>query len=219
MYKCPYVCLLAVCLVLPTAAWADINLVQNGGFETLGAAHPGSGYTIYDANWWSIADQNSVPTTGVCVNGTCGAPFSPHSGNAAVWGGAYTAAHDNTTSQPSTVMQQSITTLAGVWYNLTFYLSRVEVNGPPITNAWSVTWNGNQIGGATNVSSFPYTQMSYGVTGTGSDQLGFAFFDQNGAFELDDVSLTAPEPGSVSLLVTMLAGVVGLAGVLKKKLT
>jgi hypothetical protein len=79
----------------------------------------------------------------------------------------------------------------------------VNVNGSNVINAGGPT--------SATTDSFTYT----GATAVANISIGY--MATNGNPEV--LQVTAPEPGSVSALLTMLAGVAGFAGILKKKLT
>jgi len=219
---------LMACLLLPVAARADI--VTNGGFESLtGQLNSGTGGgALYGATGWAIVDPNTTAdpgtqATGVCSTGgaaPCGGGFVPHNGSNAFWGGAYNGGQgNNPTGLPGTVSQTLLPDVNGQKYTLSFYLAEV---GGGADKYWNVMWNGVTVDSGTQ-SAIPYTLESVTVTGTGgSDALKFSFYDNGGtAYLLDDVSVTAtaPEPGSVTLLSTMLFGLAGLVAVFRKKLS
>lgn len=71
-------------------------------------------------------------------------------------------------------------------------------------------WDGSPLLNLSNVAAFGYTQYTFTVSGTGTDQLSFAGYEVPAFFYLDDVSVTgAPEPSSVLLLASGLAGLIG----------
>jgi hypothetical protein len=77
-----------------------------------------------------------------------------------------------------------------------------------------------QVGGSTVINSAsPTVDRSDSFTYTGSSgpvSIAIGYMATNGNPEV--LQVTAPEPGSVSVLLTMLAAVAGFAGILKKKL-
>ncbi len=186
---------------------------------------------LYNASPWVIVDPNIPPlseaATGVCLTTTCGAPFGPHSGNAFFYGGAWEGSTGN--GAASTVSQEMPTALL-TNYAISFWLAQPAAGSK---NSWTVTWDGILLDGADNQGVFGYTHFLVPTLSSlaGMDTVKFSFYDNSASgglagYELDDVSiipvgvgtLSAPEPGSVVLFMTMLLGVAGLVGFLKKRL-
>jgi hypothetical protein len=85
-------------------------------------------------------------------------------------------------------------------------------------NDLNVYWNGSLIYNLTNAGdTLPnYVEYSFNVAATGSDTLTIGIRNDPAWQALDDVSVTGtPEPGTLMLLGS---GVIGLAGVLRRKL-
>jgi hypothetical protein len=90
-------------------------------------------------------------------------------------------------------------------------------------NDFTVIWNGVDVGpDLVDVGGFSYSQFSgvlSGNPGAGANSLTFAFRQDPAYWGLDDVvvlaNTTVPEPGS---LVLMGSGILGLAGVVRRKL-
>jgi hypothetical protein len=194
--------------MLPGMAWADI--VVNGGFENpTNPAPSGAGYL--DVPGWTITSPGDVSATVDCTTGTCGSPFSPYAGDAAIWGGAYSP------YAAGTIVQSTITDVTGEVYSLSFWLAKVvyPLPGGPLDNSAEVYWNGAPIFSETNLAPQAYTQYTAFVTGTGSDQLQFALFDNTGGLLLDNVGVNQVPDGGTTLSLLGLA-IVGLAGLRRK---
>ncbi len=105
-------------------------------------------------------------------------------------------------------LSQTLATTVGTNYELTFFLA----GDGQTPSEFQVT-----LGGTTfdelNLPVFAYSAMSLTLTATSSSTLlQFGFRDDNGFFNLDDVSVSAvPEP--VSLTLSFLGAVVVLASV------
>jgi len=180
--------LIAAGLLSAPAANASPNIITNGGFETGG----------FDG--WTTSNLNA---TGVEASGFDG--YAPEEGN-------YFVGMGNVGSDG--VIEQTVADTAGASYALTYWLSG---NGTGFSD-FSVAWNGNQLDGSYFSNfSFPWTQFSFTVVGTGSDTL--TFFERNDPSydALDDVQLSAttdtPVPGALALLGF---GLVGLGGIRRK---
>ena len=158
----------AICLAA-TKAHAQ-NLVQNPGFET--------GTTF--APFWNLNDPNVPPPLSVIgVN-----PTFAHSGQ-------HYAALGTFGAPPSPAsLQQSLATVPGQAYTLSFWLAHdVTTPPPPVSNQFQVFFGGVLVQTLTNVGTFGYTQFSFAVTAAfASTSLNFVFVDGNDFFRLDDVS-------------------------------
>src|ERR1035438_2737268 len=114
MNRIAWVFVLAVCLMLPGMAWADI--VVNGGFEN--PTNPALYAGYLDVPGWTITSPEPGYTVDCTTNGNaCGSPFYAHSGVAAIWGGASSA------GSAATIVQTTITDVAGEVYSLSFWLA------------------------------------------------------------------------------------------------
>jgi hypothetical protein len=159
---------------------ASADLVTNGGFET-----SFSGWTTIAASSGSIF----------------GVGGNPHSGNhAAFFAGTTVGSYDQ--------IQQTLATVAGQSYDLTFWLAQnILAPGPP--NNFQALVGGVLVNNILNAGLFGYTQFSDTFTATSSSTvLAFRAYDGPSAFSLDDVSVNpnqaaVPEPGSVMLLGTI----------------
>ena len=189
------VCLLAAALLLgATGRLHSANLVANPGFET-------GNFT----GWGTTAASGGSSNFG--VNAT-----NPHSDTYA----AFFSATNNTSAGDH--IYQDFVTPTGTTYDLTFWLAG-NINSTDSTlQRFRVTWGSNLLVNTTFPGSFDYTQFTFtGLTpdvfGGGSTRLEFSGYNNNGAFYLDDVSLTrvsaaVPDTGSSALLMSL-----GLVGV------
>jgi hypothetical protein len=179
----------AVLASLAIVALSTISVradLLNGGFETMGSSWTNG---VTNAPSWTIADASQA--TGIFNSSYLG--LGAHSGNAFLWGGAFNGA--------TATVSQTVTTTAGQYYNLEFFLGNTN-GGQAANNNWSVMWNGTTLTSATNASASGYTDYNFLVSGTGHDTLTFVFRNEPGAFGLDDVTLRASAvPISPSLIL------------------
>jgi hypothetical protein len=172
--------------LLCTVAWnANANLVANPGFETGNF----SGWTVNDPSGFTGVGNDAA--------------FA-HSGSHY----AFLGATPNTGS-----LSQSLTTVAGTFYTLSFYLANDMTPGLGPTTAFEVFWNGASVLALPgNSPVFGYTNFTIsGLVATGgATTLEFRYRHDNDFWRLDDCSVTVPESASTIWLALPTFAALGL---------
>ena len=171
------------------------NLVVDGSFEDqLQAA---GSWTVYSAiNGWTTVGGSGIEVR----NQVAGNAFD----------GANYVELDSTSNS---AMAQTLTTVAGAQYSLSFaYAARAGVSAG--SNPIEVLWNGLSLATVTangnGQSGNAWQLFDYVVTGSGSDTLGFRAVGVSDSYggSLDAVTVTAvPEPSTYAM---MFAGLVAI---------
>jgi len=157
-------------------AQAAINIVTNGGFET------------GDFTGWTLTGNTGFsgvqcPGAGFVPQGNCDAFFGPVGSNA--------------------ILSQTLGTQAGSTYLITFQFE--NDGGTP--NAFSASFGGTTLTSGTNLAASPFHLLSFAVLATSSSTPLTFMFRQDPAFmQLDAVSVSVPEPGTMALLGAGIAG-------------
>ena len=173
--------------LLCTVAWnaKAVNLVTNGGFET------GS------FSGWTHTDPSNFDNIGTD-------PLFAHSGTY----------HANLGASPGPgALSQSLTTVAGNFYTLSFYLANDITAGLGPSTAFEVFWNGvSVLALPANSPAFGYTNFTItGLVATGSaSTLLFQYHHDNDFWRLDDVSVNVPEGGSTMWMALPTFAAIGL---------
>ena len=180
--------ILCTAALLCTAVWSAqaVNIVNNPGFET------GS------FSGWTHSDPNNPTNDNIGSD-----PQFAHSGTY----------HANLGATPNPgSLSQSLTTVAGQFYNLSFWLANDITAGLGPGNSFQVFWNGGLVFALTNASPFPYTQAGASnlLATSGSTLLEFRYRHDNDFWRLDDVSVSVPEAFSTIWLALPAFGALGM---------
>jgi hypothetical protein len=175
--KLSIVAAVSAAAVMFGAQAARADLVVNGGFET-GTL---SGWTL------SNASDTWVSTS----------PGYVHSGSYGLEAG-------NVGSD--SVLSQTLTTVAGTTYDISFWL----YSDGQTPNDFTVAFGGTQIFQQTNMPTFGYTEFSLQETATSNlTSLAFGLRDDPGYLGLDDISVNVsavPEPSTWAMMILGFAG-------------
>ncbi len=200
-------------LSLASSAPADDNLVQNGGFEAPDISL-GNYYQTVDAGQSGLTDWT---VTGVSIDIVSSVAANDPAGTSGEWSHSGTQGIDLAgTPGPGGVLQ-SLSTVAGQDYTLSFWAS---TNGPSQSDLY-IQWDGTDLAGTPPASGLTtpaqglpstWTEFTYNVVGTGSDTVAlFTNNSSNAGPLVDDVSVVAaPEPSALWTLGMGLALSLGL---------
>jgi hypothetical protein len=147
-------------------SYQSTPLVINGGFEYGSLA------------FWTLSGTDGGSTLGSTAYDS-GQSTYVHSG--------FYSALLGTNSGPG-YLSQTIPTLAGQTYTLSFWLKNIS---SLVTNSFAVSWNGSTLYTQTNLGTFSFTNLQFPVAGggSGSSTLQFTFHNAKSFFGLDDVTL------------------------------
>jgi hypothetical protein len=175
-------------------SWPFALLEGNGGFET------------GDFSDWSFSGDTNTSFAVDIDDGLVGTSLPGVSYAQFVHSGLYGAALGQGGSLGT--LSQTLPTVASQYYLLSCWLSSISSNGVTTPNQFMIQWNGTTLFNQTNMSAFPWTNLQYIVTATGSATvLQFSFRDDPAALALDDVTLQAV-PTPFFQTVTQSAGTV-----------
>ena len=186
------------------ASAAPISLITNGSFEDVSSDE---GVQTLTPGTWQI--YGSIP-------GWSSGPYGIEVRNnvaGAAYDGKLFIELDTTNNS---IALQSIATVAGSLYKLTFFYSPRPGVTAATTNNIEVYWNGTllQLLSGTGGSTHNWQAFNFSVTGTGSDTLQFKATGEDNSYggSLDMVSLThaVPEPGTLALLMGGLLAALGV---------
>lgn len=170
------------------------NLLTNGSFET------------GDFTGWTLGGNSGL------IEVVTGA-FYQYSG--AEDGSYYVVA--GPVGSPGS-LSQTFSDVAGRNYTFSFWFASVGDN----PSSFSAMWDNNTVLSLTNPNTGSnWTEFTFSETGTGSDSITFNFQDNPGWIGLDNVSVSGSAPGTVpepSSLLLLGSGVLGLGGVIRRKL-
>ena len=147
----------------------NVNLVQNGGFETGDFTDwSGTATTDFDADF--VADGSFYY-------------IDPHSGNDVALMGAV--------GGPD-YLSQTLSTTNGQNYLFSSWVNSPDAVTP---NVCSISWNGTTLFDQANMPQLVWTNLQYIVTATGSSTvIQFGMEDDTSFLGLDDISVTALYP-------------------------
>jgi hypothetical protein len=175
--------ILAAAFAVGLSSSASADLVTNGGFET----GDFTGWTVNTTDFSFVGVDNNAP----------------HSGTY----GAYVGSLDNTT------ISQSIATVAGQTYTVSFWLmAESDLFGAATPNSFSASFGGVTLLSLQDAQAFDYKFYTFDVTASQNGSLlSFVGNDAPAFLDLDDVSVSVtaavPEPTTWAMLLLGFAGV------------
>ena len=192
---------LGIVIVLLATSATAADLVVNGGFTT----GDFSGWNNPTGAWFigGVGSDPGAPTdTSFAASTAC------------TGAGCNDAASGNTLSQ-------TLNTVAGTTYVLTFYYDPGPHQGGVfgLTTELEVFWNGASVDTITNPTMDTWSQYSVaGLTASGtSTTLEFTGRADESSLFLTDVSVTAPEPMTLTLIGGGLLGLGALGTILRRR--
>ena len=110
-------------------------------------------------------------------------------------------------------ISQTLTTLPGNFYNITFWVMvEADVTGNSVPNSFEFDWDGAPVTSFANAGPSGYTEYQFKLAAsTASTLLQFSFSDTPAFIDFDSVDVTAiPEPTSLALALGALGGMVAV---------
>lgn len=168
----------------------------------LWAAAPGFANSLCDASPGNLVVNCGFETgdfTGWTVTGNDGYTFVAPDGFGGANSGNFYATFGSLDAD--TEISQTFTDVAGQEYVFSFYYASTG----DVPHDFTAEWDGVSLLSSVDTPQQPYTQYSFNVVGTGSDEI--SFFGRNSpSFEsLDDVVVGVPESSSAWIML-MLVG-------------
>ncbi len=180
------------------------NLVSNCGFE--------SG----DFTGWTLIG-NDVPGESGSLYGVEQTDPYPTPDGTAPNSGSYQAFFADLESN-ATTLSQTITTVPGKEYSVSFDMAQLLVGPGTVNNTFTADFGSTILANYTDVSVHGYEAFSFSTDATStSSALKFQLGNDAGEFLLDDVSVTAvPEPSTASLVLIGLS-ILGFGAVSRRR--
>jgi hypothetical protein len=170
------------------------NLVANCGFET------------GDFTSWTLAG-NDVPGELGNLYGVEGTDPYPLPDGTAPNSGNFQAFFSDLAANPTT-LSQSIATVAGQQYTISFYMAQELVGPGTVNNDLLAKFGSVTLDNLSDVGVQGYTEYSFNTVATSSSSLlSLSFGNDIGEFLVDDISVVAsPEPSAWALMLVVAMG-------------